>query len=226
MNSILKKSALACLSTVLINVAQASPISVVSYDMPNGSGQASGGNYNYWDKNYSGAGSTTTDGAALSGGKGDLTDGFVTTLNWISAEGPSGIGPYVGWRNTTTPTPTIKFNFGSLVNLDSITIHMDDANGFGGVAPPLSVGISTDNLNFDVRSIADPFTGDPFFLTLSGLGLATDSVWLKFDYSAPWIFIDEVSFDGRATQVSEPGVLALLGLSLLAMAGVRHGRRR
>jgi hypothetical protein len=224
MNSIFKKSVLACLSTLLLNIAQASPIAVVSYDMPNGSGQASGGNYNYWDKNYSGAGSTTTDGAPLTGGKGDLTDGFVSTLNWFSAEAPSGIGPYVGWRNVITPTPTIKFNFGSQVNLDSITIHMDDANGAGGVAPPRSVGISTDNLNYDVRAITDQFLGDPFFLTLSGLGLVTDSVWLKFDYRDTWIFIDEVSFDGGARKVPEPGVLSLLGLSLLAMAGVRRRR--
>ena len=34
----------------------AAPIAVTSYNMPNGSGQASGGTYNYWDLAYNGAG--------------------------------------------------------------------------------------------------------------------------------------------------------------------------
>ena len=70
-------------------------VSPVTYDMRNGDT----GSYNYWDKNYTGSGSTTTDSALLTGGLGDLTDGIVTTLNWYAAEPPTGgDGPYVGCK--------------------------------------------------------------------------------------------------------------------------------
>lgn len=60
--------------------------------MPNGNGTATGGFFNYWDRDYTGNGSVapisaphTNDGEALSGGLGDLTDGVIATQDWFSS---------------------------------------------------------------------------------------------------------------------------------------------
>src|SRR5438067_2130557 len=74
-----------------------SQLTPISYDMPNGFGRASGGMYNYWDKQYTGTGSTMTDGALLTGGLGDLTDGVIAGGHWYDVENIQGTGPYVGW---------------------------------------------------------------------------------------------------------------------------------
>lgn len=202
--------------------AQAAPLTVLSYDMPNGSGQARGGSFNYWDKEYTGgSGSVTTDGAFLSGGKGNLTDGVTTALNWNNIETVAGTGPYVGWRDITTPKPVVKFNFGGVVGIDSVTVHMDDANGVGGVNVPSHIGISTDGINFTDFAVNDPANSDPFALTLAGLGLTSDAVWVSFTYQNSWIFVDEVSF-ANANTVPEPNLLSLIGPSLLAFAASRY----
>ena len=73
-----------------------------SYSMPNGYS----GSYNYWDEIYSGSGCRTCDGAFLSGGTGELTDGVIATDNWFVVEAPAGNGPYVGWPID----PTITFH--------------------------------------------------------------------------------------------------------------------
>lgn len=207
---------------MLAGQAAAANIPVISYDIPNGSGQANGGSFNYWDKEYTGSGSVTTDGAALSGGVGNLTDGQTTNLNWFASENAAGTGPYVGWLSSVTAKPILKFNFGSSVKIGSITIHLDDSNNTGGVNPPSGIGISTDGANFDVRTIVDPASGDPFAVTFAGLNLDTDAVWLSLFYDNIWIFIDEVSFAEPESGVPEPGVLSLLGLSLVALARRRR----
>jgi len=51
-----------------------------SYDMLNGNT----GSYNYWDETYNGSGCVTCDNAALSGGRGDLTDGIIATETGLS----------------------------------------------------------------------------------------------------------------------------------------------
>ncbi|WP_156797016.1 hypothetical protein [Nitrosomonas sp. Is79A3] len=61
-----------------------------SYSMLNGNT----GSYNYWDETYTGSGCVTCDNAALTGGRGDLTDGIVATDNWFVTEAPAGNGPY------------------------------------------------------------------------------------------------------------------------------------
>ena len=96
MNKLPYMAALAAVAFAAIP-ASAVQLVVTSYAMPNGNGQAVGGSFNYWDLNYTGTGSTTTDGAALSGGVGDLTDGYVEAQSWNNIESGSGSGPYVGW---------------------------------------------------------------------------------------------------------------------------------
>ena len=128
--------------------AVAGQLAVTSYDTPNGDGQASGGSYNYWDGTYTGSGAKTTDGAALSGGVGALTDGVVASQPWYNVSNDAGTGPYVGWLHGTTPDPTVTFHFASSVNVNEIQIQMDNT-GVGGVDAPSQILID---------GVATPFT--------------------------------------------------------------------
>lgn len=207
----------------LASLASATVINPTSYDMNNGHGTASGGTFNYWDLNYTGAGSTATDNALLSGGLGDLTDGFITTDNWFNVENAAGTGPYVGWRQGVLPVLQIAFNFAGPVNIDTIRIHADDSAGAGGVNLPISAiftwaggGIAS------FLAIADPDLGiAPSWLNFANLGIAgVSSVTVELGYGNEWIFVDEVTF----STVPEPGTFALVlaGFGLLGFAARRR----
>ena len=143
-----------------IPLTLAASISPISYDMLNGNGQAIGGSFNYWDKNYTGSGNTNQDNAPLSGGLGDLTDGVIATDNWLNVENVAGEGPYVGWLSLD---PTITFNFANIVNIDSVTIYVDDYNGVGAgnVRVPHSVNLSMGGASFSSGTLVDPPSSAP-----------------------------------------------------------------
>lgn len=201
--------------------AGAAPISPVSYDTVNGHGSASGGSFNYWDRDYSGAGSVppttaphTTDGETLTGGLGDLTDGVIPTQDWNLVENLAGSGPYVGWLLTN---PVITFHFGSTVSIDTMTLYLADSN-FGGVAPPASVDIDGTN-----HAIADPAGSDPFSVSFSGLGFSGSSLTIQLFRTNAWIFLSEVTFEG-AQQISAPGGILLFGSALFGLGLARRRR--
>lgn len=218
------KSALRSLSLVLALSAgvaavpaQAVSIPVSSYSMPNGGT----GSFNYWDESYSGAGSTTTDGAALSGGTGDLTDGIIANNTWNVTEAPNGPGPYVGWVLGSQPNPTITFNFASGVTITDIAIHMDNSL-FGGVAAPLRIL---------VNGVAQAFTPPPAFgigwVNLTGLS-ATGPLSLEFEQNPAqgWVFVSEVSFEGTiAGAVPEPATWAMMIAGFGVVGGSLRRRR-
>ncbi|MGE0594460.1 MAG: PEP-CTERM sorting domain-containing protein [Vicinamibacterales bacterium] len=208
------------LLVLLPTLVAAAPILPTSYDMPNGHGQASGGTFNYWDLSYSGVGSTNVDGAPLSGGHGDLTDGIVAGDIWFNVENAAGTGPYVGWRNID---PRIDFHFASVVEFLSVRIHLDDANGFGSVNLPTAVrftaGAATTTIN-----VVDPAGSAPLWVNfdLAGLGFAGSALSVELLRKNQWVFASEFEFDGRA--VPEPSMLLLAALGL--GAGARRVRRR
>ncbi|MFN7919158.1 MAG: hypothetical protein U0Q16_03625 [Bryobacteraceae bacterium] len=211
-----KATSLAVIVLTVTPSVFSAPISVSSYDIPNGSGAASGGSFNYWDLAYTGSGSKTTDGAALTGGVGNLTDGVIPAQNWNLVENIAGTGPYVGWLTTNVPNVLLTFRFASVVTVNSITIYVDDSD-FGGVAPPLGFDIGVlggPSTNF---SVSNPAGSAPTSYTFSGLNLVGNAIQIHPQYRAGWIFISEVAFDGPATgggSIPEPtsGLLIAAGM--------------
>lgn len=196
--------------------AFATSIAPVSYDMINGGGQASGGSYNYWDRNYSGLGSTTTDGAYLSGGLGKLTDGIVATGRWDVTANVAGTGDYVGWRDGAQTDPLITFHFTGAPTISSISIQLDNT-GYGGVYGPEDIYVD---------GVAQSFTNPSGIgtITLSGLSLTGNTHTLQLNQSAGWVFVSEISFDGRAgAAVPEPANWAMM---LIGFGAVGAGLRR
>lgn len=200
-------------------LVQAATLNPVSYDMPNGYGQANSGSFNYWDKDYTGAGNTTVDHAPLSGGLGDLTDGVIATDNWIDTENVAGTGPYVGWVNLD---PVIHFHFGAAHEFQSLTIHHDDADGLGNVATPTGFRVTVGG-NSQLFNISDPAGAGPVATTLNlaGLGWVGSSLSLEVIRRDTSVMLSEVSFQG-VSAVPEPGTWALMVAGLGALGWRRR----
>jgi hypothetical protein len=218
-----KFSAFAAVAAASVLVLHATPVlaasvSPTSYAMPNGDGQAHGGSYNYWDRSYTGSGSTTTDGAALSGGLGKLTDGFISSTPWYLVSNAAGTGEYVGWYAGYTLNPVITFNFAGAPVIDTITIQLDNTY-VGGVYAPAAILIDGLSLAF-----TPPASGSVGSVSFTGLGLLGNSHTIEFDQAfGGWTFVSEISFDGHSS-APEPASLALLGLGLTGLACARRRR--
>jgi hypothetical protein len=213
---------LAALAGSALAAAPASAVQIfsTSYAMPNGNGQAVGGSYNYWDVAYSGSGSTTTDGAALSGGSGDLTDGVTTTATWNTVENGAGTGPYVGWYKPSIADPTINFAFGAGNTIDTVRIWADNS-GIGGVFGPADILIDGVSQTYTLPTAGTAGSFDITGLSLTGTG---HSIQFK-QAGGAWVFVNEVEFFGSVVgNVPEPAAWAMLigGFGLLGAVSRRR----
>ena len=171
-------------------IAHATPVTPVTYEMLNGTT----GSYQYWDESYSGSGNPLVSLSPLSGGTGDLTDGYIETRNWNApgVESAAGPGPYVGWENFS---PTIAFQFDQVYDFTGVTFHFDTSNA-GGVSRPLSVGVT---------------------------GVGTDFLTVEIQRRSSWFMLSEVTFEADMPAVPLPATGLLLAGALGAMALRRRG---
>lgn len=202
-----KSIGLAAVFALGAGVAQAATVSPASYDMPNGNR----GSFTYWDDTYNGSGSTTTSGAALSGGTGDLTDGVIATGNWnVSTE----TAKYVGWVNRN---PVITFKFAQSYDFTSATFHFDDAQGAGGVSQPARVSINGSNQIVPINPGSAPFS-----FTFDLTGTSSDTLTTQLFRSNSWVFLSEVTFEADVPAVPVPAAGGLLVIGLAGFAALRR----
>ncbi|MEZ5398019.1 MAG: PEP-CTERM sorting domain-containing protein [Bryobacteraceae bacterium] len=232
--------------------AWAAPIVPTSYSGPNGGT----GFFDYYDDTYSGLGSTTTAYSTLSGGTGQLTDGTTVTTNWYA--NPT---PWVGWlvipfdlngnrcvvgvdadcHPGLGENPRFTFLFSTVTNFGTVSVHVDDTNGFGAVRPPLSIEVIGETAGGMVTysklfNLVDAVTADPKWYDLDVTGLAADRVIVRLLYRDAWIFADEIRFDDTVVGGAisglvsapvpnpEPGTILLSGLGIAGLAWWRRKR--
>jgi hypothetical protein len=226
----MKRAILAGLIALFAVRAEGASLTVLSYDEPNGFGQAHNGMFNYWDGNYTGSGNKTTDGAPLTGGVGALTNGVITNLPWNQVENLQGTGPYVGW---ITIDPTITFHLANVVSYQGLDVYVDNS-GIGGVSAPSAVTVS-DGVHSHTFTIPNPgFNPTPIDLSLNlgSLGLTGNTVSVTLVRNTnptdfPWVFAQEFAFSGvTGASVPEPASVVLLLLGVGLVGGIAVGRWR
>jgi hypothetical protein len=222
---LLRVACLTVAGALAAGTAAASNVPVASYDMNNGHGQASGGAFNYWDRAYNGTGATTTDDAPLSGGVGDLTDGFAATDFWFSVENDAGTGPYVGWYSPVRRNPVVQFDFSLESDVEQIRVHVDHSQ-VGGVFQPLAYLVNGNAWSF--TPLADGTIG---WVTLTGTPVSGSQMSLTLVHNTfeHWIFVSEVELIGtHGDPIPEPasGALLLMGLGLAGAAARRRAAAR
>lgn len=218
---ILRVACVAVAGAMLAAPAGASTLPVASYDMHNGHGQASGGSFNYWDRAYDGTGSTTTDDALLTGGVGDLTDGFAATDFWFNVENGAGTGPYVGWYSFVRTSPEVLFNLSLESTVEEIRVHVDNSQ-VGGVVQPLAYLV-----NGNAWAFTPLAQGTIGWVTLTGAPVTGSQLSLRLVHNTfpHWIFVSEIELSGtHGDPIPEPasGALLLMGLGLLGAAARRR----
>lgn len=157
-----------------------------------------------------------------------LTDGQYGPVRLTSQADST---PYVGWNATLV---TINFNFEELTTFNSITVSALQAWVGNIVIPDVYLLTSADGQNWTpVATILTPETSlnntSKKAITFSGLDLTTEYIQIQLGRNniGPWIFVDEVTFEGETadplrisavTSVPEAGsTLALLGAGLTSL---------
>lgn len=197
------------------------PIAVAGYNMPNGSGVASGGTYNHWDRFYNGDGDTTTDGAPLSNGIGELADEQIASGPAHAVESLSGFGPWTGWAAATTPSPELEFYFfvtadGRFLVITSIDLHIDNSQIGGAFAP---TAILIDGVSLPFVAPAAGTIGWVSVVTPRRIG-GGGRVQLIHDTApnAGWIFVSEFRFNGYSTPEPATWIMMITGFGLTGVA--------
>jgi hypothetical protein len=184
-------------------VMRANVITVTSYSMNNGGTGA----FDYEDRSYlpCPGNDCNTTGASLSGGAGQLTNGFDATSDWDAGQGAAG-RYWIGWDTAELngADPVVTFNFGAVNTVNSITVWFDNTLGAGGVGAPGEILVNGTAYT-PPQNVAGPQA-----FSISGLSITSNSVNVQFEQSSDqWIMIGQVSFSG-GTGAPEPSSVLLL----------------
>lgn len=211
------KAHTACVSLAIVFFAatmpaSAGPVAPMSYDTPNGES----GLYTYFDDSYSGSGNKNVNGAALTGGLGDLTDGVLATGHWYQTP-----AAYVGWSSVA---PEISFHFASIIAFSGATLYFDDQDGYGSVTRPTSIEFNTGS---GFQSFAPTITVvgalAKYDFDLSGAQTSNIVARLNHPVGSSFIMLTEASFVSQA--VPEPATWAMM-VGVTGIAGLFRVRRR
>ncbi|MEM1402783.1 MAG: PEP-CTERM sorting domain-containing protein [Pseudomonadota bacterium] len=218
----------ACLCITSANVS-AGLLTVDSYTTLNG--ESDSGN-TYHDESYNGVGNQAVDKDPLSGGTGDLTDGYIAANSWAAEELGVANGPYVGWLDLN---PTISFFFADLVKITRVILHADNSRDSSGVSAPRAVRF---NAGPEISTNATPvqntvaayafdvnFTSTTLDLQIFDYESGGGAPFFQGRQSPSWLMISEIQFEGEVVnptnQVPLPGTIALLGMGLLVATSRR-----
>jgi hypothetical protein len=160
----------------------------VSYDVQNGNTGA----FTYQDDSYAGQGDRTVDGAYLTGGLGQLSDGIVSSLwSWSSQ---ADAAPWIGWQYTD---PDVRFVFDEEKFVDTINLHTL-ANRQAGIDVWDSVAVSLDGGAPTLFPLnASAFTDNSLHSVALPINARATTVRLSLVSDWEWGFLSEVEFVGR-----------------------------
>lgn len=164
----------------------------------------------------------------------ELTDGLYGLSGWAVDQGQGPAAPWVGWYGD--PVVHIDFSFGQQVWLSEVRVgstqnRLDDVVlpsvslsywREGAWVPVASLDVPEDAANNWPASSVLPHG----FLTLGGLAVQADTfrLTLRHALDGPWIFVDEVDFDGSVVPEVPAMGLMLPGLALVGLARRRRLR--
>ena len=159
-----------------------------------------------------------------------LTDGVLGTEGWAANQGAE-------WDGWTAGSVNIDFTFAGAKTFGSVVVGSTQDSLYDVVLPNLNIFSSLNGVNWTFQgSLVTPASSanDRFaystlphgFLTVSGLNFTAPYVRVQAVNNGPWIFIDEVTFQGgRGGAVPEPASWGLMILGFGA-AGSMIRRRR
>jgi hypothetical protein len=174
----------------------------VSYSAPNGTLGPAG--LLYRDDLYSGAGDRYADGATLSGGLGQLTDGMTGCGNDPRQDCGKGPGrDWVGWRED----PTLVFDFGRRCNFTMIRIFTANFPPAGAALwTTATVSFSDDGLEWhggvlDTATAAGQANHTARFIDIpvNGSGRLV-RIHLVRAPSSMWLLVSEFHFEGETAE--------------------------
>lgn len=156
-----------------------------------------------------------------------LTDGVLGNSGWAVNQGKE----WDGWLNTNI---NIDFNFGHTVNIDSIQVGSTQDALNDVVLPSIKIYESNNDsswslvgsLNVPADSANNKYENDTSpngFLTLNSLDITDQYVRVDAIANGPWIFIDEVKFNG-ISQTPLPAAMWMVGSALVGVGF--FGKRR
>jgi len=172
------------------------------YDMLNGQ--------TYRDEPYNGDGDAGSDGAALSGGVGQLVDGDVGANDPAADLGSGGGYEWVGWNGTQ---PTITFDFGRIARLEAVSIHSNNAQTGGiGLFGSVDLTFSNDGSTFGDTTTYTTTAEERADTTARFIEIAIpqDARYVRAQFQEQagftWILLSELKFAVRDTDCDDDDV--------------------